>query len=706
VKRLALLLLIAVAVTLVIPAYAGMDSSDKLSQNQSSVFSPGYINASKQKTDAIIYQQNKPKTFMENAMEYVNNKLGRKVTEDAVDKPVPELKKKTSQVSGDDKALMPTTTTTTETKLIDSTNYNVNIGMGTEQIYDNGRLISEVINETRHVYAGFDNVGKGTISEALDISNAGDFLIIKGKTFNEDMFVTRGIKIYGGYDESGLRDIEKTPTTINGSFIICGTTADSWGFLEGVKDTVEINGFNIHVPDSNIENWGMRNGGIIAFQSADVLIANNTFYAPKSYEYCVYADTSFLTVKNNNFERGIGIETATNFIDSSYYDGVEGDYWLNEELQRRATHITSMNNNYKDTQSAGIDEWSMSNVISTNDYFAGEQIAINPFNAREMTNSIINPSVQVNQQRLNTPISIIVESEIMNTGTISDYNLNQINKRAFNSLADGFSENMQFLNSKSTGLILAALIGDKNEFNKNNFSQQNLLIVNNIVENIVLQAALAIPANNVSNIREEYVGIALALQNIMRNPTADQKLILDTLQALLQDTEKAINESGTPELKKASDDLLQMVAAILIAQAIPDLLKEGDVSGIKGIFTELNTEKSRILLQYQDSTKLYYNEMIKELSKNMDILQLKDIISGKLSRDDLERIPRNELDKIVEKLRQAKDKSFETEYLLQEEAKLRKAYIDPNKRVMEENMKDMMNGFTKRLSKILEATKK
>jgi len=200
--------------------------------------------------------------------------------------------------------------------------------------------------------------------------------------------------------------------------------------------------------------------------------------------------------------------------------------------------------------------------------------------------------------------------------------------------------------------------------------------------------------------------IASVLASIIRNPAEDQKLILDTMQSLLAETEKAVNKSDSPELKKASDDLLQMVASILIAQAIPDLLNEGDVSNIKSIFAELNDKKGRIFLEYNDSTKPYYDNIVKEMSKNMSILQLKDILSGTMTKKELENMPRNELDKVLEKLRQAKDRSFEEEYILQQESKYRKAYIEPNKKVFEDKMKGMMKDFTGRLSKVLEATKK
>ena len=211
---------------------------------------------------------------------------------------------------------------------------------------------------------------------------------------------------------------------------------------------------------------------------------------------------------------------------------------------------------------------------------------------------------------------------------------------------------------------------------------------------------LALPSEQVS---PGELDLAMRLANIMKNPTEDQKLVLDTMHSLLAGTEKAINEASSPELQKASDDLLQMVAAVLIAQAMPDLLKEGDVSGIKNIFLELNNSKVKILLEYNEAVKPYYSEIKHVLSKNIALLQLNNIVSKGMISEELARLEPSEIDKILEKLRKASDKSFEAEYILQQEAKLRKTYIEPNKRVLEEKMKTMMKEFTQRLSGILEA---
>ena len=267
---------------------------------------------------------------------------------------------------------------------------------------------------------------------------------------------------------------------------------------------------------------------------------------------------------------------------------------------------------------------------------------------------------------------------------------------------DSFYPN-PFEATSDNAAILRSLIKNKDSSVLNSLIQPDTLEHN--LNNSRSEAISALSIL-VKDFNAQEMEIALKLASILKNPTEDQKLILDTIQALLTETEKAINESGSPELKKASDDLLQMVAAVLIAQAMPDLLKEGDVSGIKNIFLELNSSKVKIMLEYNEAVNPYYSEIKHVLSKNIALLQLNNIVSKGMISEELARLEPSEIDKILEKLRKASDKSFEAEYILQQEAKLRKAYIEPNKRVLEEKMKTMMKEFTQRLSGILESTKK
>ena len=221
------------------------------------------------------------------------------------------------------------------------------------------------------------------------------------------------------------------------------------------------------------------------------------------------------------------------------------------------------------------------------------------------------------------------------------------------------------------------------------------------------QEPLASTVSAPVNISREEAEVATKLASILANPTEDQKVILDTIKALLADTtrvkEDAANKANS-ELKKAEDDLLNAVANILLTGAMPDLIKKGDVANIKAIFTELDSVKNRIMLEYNESAKPYYDNIIKDLAKNMPMLQLKNILSPSMTKDELEKLPPSELDKLLEKIKQQKNKDFETEYLLQQEVKYHKLYIEPSKQKLEDSMKEMLVKFTSRINDTLKST--
>jgi hypothetical protein len=111
------------------------------------------------------------------------------------------------------------------------------------------------------------------------------------------------------------------------------------------------------------------------------------------------------------------------------------------------------------------------------------------------------------------------------------------------------------------------------------------------------------------------------------------------------------------------------------------------------------------MLEYDKAARPYYDNMLKDLSKNMTMLQLKNILNSNMSKDQLEKLPPSELDKIMEKIKRQKDKAFEEEYLLQQEAKYRKTYLDPSKKKLEEDMKGMMDIFTQKINASLTSAK-
>jgi type IV secretory pathway TrbF-like protein len=267
-----------------------------------------------------------------------------------------------------------------------------------------------------------------------------------------------------------------------------------------------------------------------------------------------------------------------------------------------------------------------------------------------------------------------------------------------------FGKGRALVLEKGLGDIFKGLLANKGALEPGNYGQINPNLIARIVQDSLGATALALPDGQVN---PGELDLAMRLANILQNPTDEQKLIIDSMKALLADTENQIDRSASPEaLKKAQDDLLQMVAAVLIAQAIPDLFKETDALNIKSIFQELNSSKGRIVLEYQESTKPYYNEIVKEMSKNMALLQLQNILNNSMTKEELERLPRNEIDKILQKLKDTANKTEEINLVLKKEEDARIRYLDPNKRLLEDKMKKMMQDFTGRLSKVLESKTK
>ena len=135
------------------------------------------------------------------------------------------------------------------------------------------------------------------------------------------------------------------------------------------------------------------------------------------------------------------------------------------------------------------------------------------------------------------------------------------------------------------------------------------------------------------------------------------------------------------------------------------MLKAGDIEGVKGIFKDLGQSKDKIMLGYTQSIKPYYDNIVKELTANMAMLQLKGMLSKKITEEELKELEPREIEKILESIRRANEKTFELEYILQQDAKYRKEYLDPQNKALEEAMKTMLNGFTSMISKALEDKK-
>ena len=712
-KKITIVLaILAISIIFAQGSYAGMDDkSDRLSNEQSSVFSPGYINAAKQKADAIIYQSSKQKDFWENPVDYIKDKLSNKVREDAVEKPQPELKKKQGAANSTKSAGKTEEIESVNTKLIDSTHYNVNIGTGKDKrTDDNGRIISEVFTidgkDVRHIYAGFDTVGTTGISAAIALAGDGDIILVRGGKsygiegsgygFWQTIYLSedKELSIYGGYGEDGVRDIKNNVTTITGCFNITN-----------VNKPVVIDGFTMNgkVKDTYRSYYNT----IEIANSSNVTIANNTFNKINTYSSAINVDNSSVLLRDNNFNasRAVFISGQVTVPGLIVLDSNET---IPSCTEGALSNITSIDNNYNG--SLAFYAYGLSNVSSTGDYFSRTDIGWYDFSER--ATGFGSPSFHDARGQLNTSVysipltlTYLATSYVPATTTTTMQN-SYLQQQSFFLNETNYYSNFKEFDRLEVGSILKGFLANKDSSKLNDAAagpiDQALAV--KLTQGYLRFDAMAVPIDQAA--REQAAEAAGHLADIFKNPSEDQKIILDAMKTLLNDVNKVEDPSNqSPELQKASDDLLQVVASILIAQAIPDLLKEGDVAGIKNIFTELNITKGKIMIDYQEAVKPYYEEVKKLLAKNMAMVQLSNIVPKSIMVDELFKMSPNDLDKIFEKLHKASNRSFEEEYILQQEAKYRKQYIDPNKKIFEDKMKDMMNDFTKKLSGVLEGTK-
>ncbi len=221
-------------------------------------------------------------------------------------------------------------------------------------------------------------------------------------------------------------------------------------------------------------------------------------------------------------------------------------------------------------------------------------------------------------------------------------------------------------------------------------------LIAKLVQEALGKSALTVP---VGALTPQEMEIAVMLANILANP--DEQNVLDALQSLMDEVQALEEEAASPELKEAKDDFIQMVATALLAQALPDLLKSEDIGNIKSIFAEMDTEKDHILLEYHAAAKMYYTSVVKELASNMALLQLKDILSKRLTKEGLGKLPHERIDEIVRKMKNAKDKTVTEEQILKHEATYRKESLEPAKRALEESMTTLLQGFSQRIFSVL-----
>lgn len=120
------------------------------------------------------------------------------------------------------------------------------------------------------------------------------------------------------------------------------------------------------------------------------------------------------------------------------------------------------------------------------------------------------------------------------------------------------------------------------------------------------------------------------------------------------------------------------------------------------MFLELNLEKDHLLLAYQSSIKLYYDSVVAELAKNINVLQIHNVVSESISKQELEKLPRNTIDKILNDLREIDNETKKVKDILKKESEYREEYVESGKKHPEENLSKVIQSFSQRIYAVLE----
>jgi len=641
-------------------SYSSSNDDNHLSANDSIYSPPGYMNKEIQQARSLTdkYLANKDKA--DNKTEATQREVSQKVQTQAVEKPKPQLKQKQS-AKGKIDAQVATKIVDVTSGVQDITYKPDGVVVATEKNAQ-GKIIAETYLyngvQTRHIYVSNDT-SKYAINSIINGINAarngkGDVVLIKEGTYNmlgTGFWYKNNIKIVG-------EDTKNTKINISHN-------SGEFGFW--YSSNITIKNLTLQAGERNIYS------GICISQGNNMTIENNIISGFKQGGLWL-TSTNNLNLLNNEIKGNTYV--AVWFANDSNVTFRSNIIHDNRSVIMKSSHPL-IPTSFKDYS----DNYTYNNINET----------WNPGQPELQGNYNYSPYKTLSNIKGNEPILLNLNKPL--------YPNTQLHP-------DSYSFSTIFMsNDKNISTITKALLLSKDMLARGMMDNAGPVTIEKIVKESLGQSALALPDGQAD---PQAMEMAMRLASILNNPTEAQKVTIDSIKALLNDINKVEEASAnqSPELKKASDDLLQMVANILLAQAVPDLLNKGDVSNIKAMFSELDTQRNKIMLEYAQSTKPYYENMIKDLAKNMAMLQAKNLLNPNMSKDELSKLPPSELDKILDKIRNMKDKSFEEKYLLQQEAKYRRDYLDPNNKKLESDMKDMLKSFTGRINDVLKSSDK
>jgi|GEM_PF-2754452 hypothetical protein len=639
-KTLRCLIIVAIIAT-VFAACSYATTSDERDAQTNSVFSPGYVNYDSAVHRAIKASKNASYDDPEKDKEKLASELGSKVTEASVRTLAPDVKNK------------------------DGRDENLQQASASDQVLAEAAAI-KATNEFNFSTAGeviVDAIVAGNGNAEILLDNGGKIIAWK-----EDAGESDQDKYY--FDVKGPSDeilSERQKINVRHDYVIGTATGQRYSISSVV------------VNDNGSLNFGVKQ--TLSDDEQQTLLLNTYWNTDLQPYYSAFDSDPARAAQRAAYLAGAIAENTRpgGYIMNLVGNNVQMATAMAEERTR--VYWASVRRGYATNQA-----WQAAEAyVAANNSTVVQLTPVRVTN----TNSPQNLSLVLNNNL--SPLSPATLRDNSNSNSYGNYNLSPSTLIGLGGTGAAFTGT---LNNANIGSILRGLMANRGDLAQTGMSISNEAMVGRAVTD-TLGATLALP---VGNIGAEDMQAAITLANILENPTADQQAVISAVEGLL--TNMGSEGELSVEAVKAKDQLLSVVASILMAQAVPDLLKSGDVNSIKGMFSELGAAQNQILKSYNESVKPYYEGVEKMLTSNQTIMSR--TMPGK------EKLERSDIEKIIKELQDSLKKgdiSPEEKQMLDEIEKLRKDTLAPEQKKLAAQTKGMMESFTKQLSSVLESAK-
>jgi hypothetical protein len=186
------------------------------------------------------------------------------------------------------------------------------------------------------------------------------------------------------------------------------------------------------------------------------------------------------------------------------------------------------------------------------------------------------------------------------------------------------------------------------------------------------------------------------------SPSKDMVKVTEALKTIMSDLKKSDAAGDGPQVKELQDQfakIADMMDSNQYSLNVPG--RDAGYASVAHLFKGLDNQRAVMMMKYVKATEPYYDKVRGILLKNIKIIKAMGGVAKQVTEEDIAKMPRSEIDKILEKMRQAADKTFEMDYILQQESEYKKEHIEPNIKQLKNEMAGAIGEFTEKVSQVV-----